>query len=91
MIYRRFGFLQQRILLHKQDELRAMEKQLDKIDEDDALQGKYGESILSSRDKDDKTGGPRKQLIKDIQVAFKEYCEYNKILLHVCSLCRNFS
>ena len=36
MIYRRFGYLYARLLLYKQDELRAFEKRLDRIDRKDA-------------------------------------------------------
>jgi len=35
MIYRRFGFLHARLLLQKQDELRMMEAELDRMDQND--------------------------------------------------------
>ena len=76
MIYRRFGFLQARILLYKQDELRSLEEDLDNLDKYDSNRGEEGTMILKSRDSDDASSGRRKSLIKEIQVAFKEYCEY---------------
>lgn len=43
------------------------------MDEDDALLGEEGEKLLTCRDTDDRSGGQRKELIKKIQVAFREY------------------
>jgi hypothetical protein len=79
MIYRRFGFLHARVLLHKQDELRELEDQLDAKDKEDA-----GQPILKSRVRDDKTapaegrGSTRKQILAEIE---KKLNEYGKQLL----------
>ena len=72
MLYRRFGYLQSRILLHKQDELRALEEQLDRQDRKDAADPKT-KRLLQSRDLDDNSGSPRKSLLKMIEMAYKEY------------------
>jgi hypothetical protein len=67
MLYRRFGFLQARLLLNKQDQLRALEEQLDEIDRGD------DEEYLTSRDMDDADERPRSKLLKKIETKFKEY------------------
>jgi hypothetical protein len=72
MLYRRFGYLQSRILLHKQDELRALEERLDRLDQKDNEDEKT-KRFLKSRDLDDKRNGPRKALLDTIETKFKEY------------------
>ena len=67
MLYRRFGFLQARLLLNKQDQLRALEEQLDEIDNGD------DEEHLKSRDVDDADETPRTRLLRKIETKFKEY------------------
>ncbi|KAH7348547.1 hypothetical protein BKA65DRAFT_605900 [Rhexocercosporidium sp. MPI-PUGE-AT-0058] len=70
MLYRRFGFLQARLLFYKQDELRELEARLDRIDRLDERRDK---SLLSSRQKDDAYGSRRKMLLQEIDVKFKDY------------------
>lgn len=70
MLYRRFGFLQARILLYKQDELRELESKLDKLDQWDE---KTRPRMLKSRDRDDADDEARKELIGVITERFKEY------------------
>jgi len=70
MLYRKFGFLQARILLNKQDELRELEKDLDRLDKVD--EGK-DPNLLKSREKDDAVNGGRKKLLYEIEEKFKEY------------------
>ncbi|CAG8977493.1 hypothetical protein HYALB_00009325 [Hymenoscyphus albidus] len=70
MLYRRFGFLQTRLLLNKQAELREYEKDLDRIDEEDRM--KFPRR-LKSREKDNASDGRRKVLLHDIQSAWVEY------------------
>jgi hypothetical protein len=67
MLYRRFGFLQARLLLNKQDQLRALEEQLDEMDRGD------DEEYLKSRELDDADDRPRTKLLKKIEVKFREY------------------
>jgi hypothetical protein len=73
MLYRRFGYLQSRILLHKQDELRVLEERLDRLDREDNKDSET-RRYLKSRDLDDKRrGGTRKALLETIETKFKEY------------------
>ncbi|KAF4624048.1 hypothetical protein G7Y89_g14125 [Cudoniella acicularis] len=72
MLYRRFGFLQARILLNKQDQLRELEKDLDRLDK---LDSKKDSSILKSREKDDAGNGRRKKVLSEIEEKFKEYAQ----------------
>ncbi len=70
MLYRRFGFLQSRVLLYKQDELRELEEQLDKMDQRDS---KSRPKKLKSRERDDAENEDRRNLIQNITKAFQEY------------------
>jgi len=67
-MYRRFGFLQARLLLHKQDELRQLESELDQLDrqEDEPL-------ALMSRELDLLRGGSIADVLSRIERKFKEY------------------
>lgn len=67
MLYRRFGFLQARLLLNKQDQLRALEEKLDEIDKGD------DEEYLTSRELDDADERPRTKLMEKIEIKFREY------------------
>lgn len=73
MLYRRFGFLQARILLHKQDQLRELEFSLDHLD---SLDAKNNPIMLRSRERDDVKQGNRKKLLHEIETNFKEYGMY---------------
>ncbi|KAE8443151.1 hypothetical protein EG329_002320 [Mollisiaceae sp. DMI_Dod_QoI] len=75
MLYRRFGFLQARILLYKQDELRELEEELDGMDNRDA---KTRARKLKSRERDDAQCEDRKILIAKITRTFNEYAELLK-------------
>ncbi len=70
MLYRRFGFLQARVLLYKQDELRELEEKLDKMDRRDS---KTRPKKLKSRERDDAENEDRRKLIQNIAKAFQEY------------------
>lgn len=67
MLYRRFGYLQSRVLLKKQDELRQLEQQLDNMDEDDMCEDV--EIVSSMRYQ----GELRKSLLDEIELKFCEY------------------
>jgi hypothetical protein len=67
MIYRRYGYLQSRILLEKQDELRLLEEQLDAIDRSEMYKRPHQ---LFSRVHQ---GDERKGLLAQIEVTFCEY------------------
>jgi hypothetical protein len=70
MLYRRFGFLQSRILLHMQDELRELEGDLDLMDRRDQ---KRRPGMLKSRQDDDQDSNRRKEKISEIAKKFNEY------------------
>lgn len=72
MLYRRFGFLQARILLDKQDEMRILEEKLDRMDQ--RIKSTDPDS-LQTRDIAEEDGRPRKELLKRIETKF---CEYGK-------------
>jgi len=67
MLYRRFGYLQSRVLLDKQDELRLLEAQLDALDRSEM----YNEpDNLFTRECQ---GEQRKKLLSSIEILFCEY------------------
>lgn len=70
---RRFGFLHNRVLLYRQDELSELEKDLVRIDEADKDENPL---ILKSRRLDDEDDDPqysRKVLINKIDEKLKDY------------------
>lgn len=78
MIYRRFGFLYSRVLLQKQDELRAMEETLDEMDQRDSRESDKSRLALQSRAKDQKrTGTPshqtRQELLRSTEGKLYDY------------------
>jgi hypothetical protein len=74
MLYRRFGYLQSRLLLDKQADLRELEEQLDNFDEEVA-QSRPGD--LTTRDLRPEDISKRKELMDEIEARF---CEYGKAL-----------
>lgn len=72
MLYRRFGFIQARILLDKQDEMRILEEALDRMDQSTKS---TDPDSLQTRDIAEEDGRPRKELLKKIETKF---CEYGK-------------
>ena len=70
MIYRKFAFIQARLLLHKQDELRYLERNLEFMD---AVHEKRSPDLLTSRELDDARSGKRKVLLDKITQTFLEY------------------
>lgn len=75
MLYRRFGFLQARILLNKQDELRVLELDLDHMDSVSTP------DVLQSRETDVYMSDKRKNLLVKIEEKFKEYGKTSYVLL----------
>lgn len=67
MLYRRFGYLQSRILLQRQDELRVLEEQLEKLDEDDYYNNPHR---LQRRELQGET---RTKLLEEIESKFCQY------------------
>jgi hypothetical protein len=70
MLYRRFGFLQARLLLSRQDELRRLEERLDSLDK---KHSKENSRWLHSREDDDIMSGDRKKLMLEIEEKFQSY------------------
>ncbi|KAI9706003.1 MAG: hypothetical protein M1836_005409 [Candelina mexicana] len=70
-IYRRFGYLRNRSMLHKQAELASLEVKLQKLDDRDS---KLAPEVLTSREQDDNQKDPRRKfLLKDIEATLKSY------------------
>jgi hypothetical protein len=67
MIYRRYGYLQARILLEKQDELRLLEEQLDKLDCSEMCDKPDNLFMRGAQ------GGDRKGILNRIESTFCEY------------------
>jgi len=65
-LYRRFGYLQSRLLLEKQDDLRILEQRLEEYD-------RANISTSYTRTLDDNVIRPRQALLADIGDAFNTY------------------
>ena len=84
-LYRRFGYLQSRILLQKQDELRDLEDLLLQMDQRDDLT-EDGRECLQSRDldesrEDEPPGETRKELLSRIEKKLLEYGMLRRLIL----------
>lgn len=73
MIYRRFGYLQTRLLLEKQDELRRLEEKLDRMDK---RATKSDPNKLCTRDLRGEEAIARKDLMRTIE---EKLCSYSGI------------
>lgn len=71
MMYRRFGWVQSRLLLQKQTELQEMEKALEKLDEQE--DDDPGESKKLMRAYNPRGEGNRKTLMTAMEAKFLEY------------------
>jgi len=71
-IYRRFGYLQSRILLDKQEDLRRAEKKLKRME---SRMTKDNENRMCFRDIRGPDGDKHRQLLRDIETKFYSYCE----------------
>ena len=72
-VYRRFGYLQSRLLLEKQDDLRRLEAKLDTLDGQDTPECQEG---LVTRDVcEDEDPAPQQVLLQKIETKFLEYCK----------------
>jgi hypothetical protein len=65
-VYRRFGYLQSRLLLEKQDILRVLEKRLDQYDRDN-IATSYTRTLSADQLM------PRQALLEEIEHAFNSY------------------
>lgn len=71
-VFREFRYLQSRVLLHLQDEIRALETQLWRMDEKDRTADPHS---LECRELDDKRNGKRKIMMDQIQQKLVQYGE----------------
>lgn len=69
-IFREFRYLQSRVLLHLQDDIRALETQLWRMDEKDRVNDPH---LLGSRELDDTMSGKRKIMMDRIQQKLVQY------------------
>jgi hypothetical protein len=74
MLFRRFGYLQARILLEKQDDLRRLESDLNLMDNDDIDEGR-GRYLKTRVYNDSDCMKPHQELMKKIEAKWLEYCQ----------------
>jgi hypothetical protein len=70
MVYRRFGYVQARLLLEKQDDLQKLERKLDEYDE--AL-GRKRANFLKTRDLKPEDANPRQKILDELEMKFTQY------------------
>ncbi|TEY45869.1 hypothetical protein BOTCAL_0326g00140 [Botryotinia calthae] len=80
MLYRRFGFLQARLLLNKKDQMRALESQLEHIDQ---YYGRKDPRRLCSQEACNVLDDEYRKLLAEIE---KKYNEYVQLLTHAKTL-----
>ena len=78
MIYRRFGYIQGRLLLEKQDELRKLEQKLDKYDKQVE---KTCSTNLMTRDLRPEDAKSRKEIMDMLEQRFCEYGQCRRMHL----------
>jgi hypothetical protein len=71
MVYRRFGYLQSRLLLEKQEHLRQLEEELDNLDMEDAQT--RSRNLVSMENYDTKKYKRRRDLMQRIERQFQGY------------------
>jgi hypothetical protein len=74
MLYRRFGYLQSRLILDKQEELRKLEESLDKMDRRHTDSDPF--RLCSAKMKIDEFANERKSLMSEIETSFCSYGKY---------------
>jgi hypothetical protein len=72
MVYRRFGFVQTRLLLEKQDEMRQLESKLDRYDKRTG-QNSETSANLRTRDLKPEAATARKEIMEKLGKCFNEY------------------
>ncbi|KUJ19493.1 uncharacterized protein LY89DRAFT_731891 [Mollisia scopiformis] len=83
MLYRRFGILQTRLLLYKQDELRLLESRLDDLDQN-CLASDH--TLLASRAREDMVSDKRNILMSEIESKYQAYGELLILSRDIASL-----
>lgn len=79
MVFRRFGYLQCRLLLAKQDDLRLLETKLDRLDEVEARNDP--ESLMTREVLEEDEAKPQAELLGQIERKFCEYCTFSHQIL----------
>lgn len=79
MIYRRFGYLQSRVLLERQDSLRKLEKELDSFDEENNED--CGSTTVPNADIEDAIS-KRTALLDRVDLELSRYSEFWSTRLH---------
>lgn len=77
MMYRKFGYLQSRVLLDKQDQLRILEKELQEVD-DDLYNGRETWTQTRKHIMDKDLRSRRADLMNKIADAYCSYCQFSK-------------
>jgi hypothetical protein len=70
LMCRKYGFLHNRVLLYRQDELRALEQEMLALDKDTH---KLDEKMLQCRTREERTSNERRDLINRIDDKLREY------------------
>lgn len=70
MVYQKFGYLQARILLHKQQELKELELRLTTLDQQYQIYQPTHHRVTKSNDPESE---PHRVLMQNIEEKFKEY------------------
>ena len=77
MVYRRFGYLQARLLLEKQEQLRRLEEDLDILDGQEKERWKDAHArdnpLKSLKDGKKDKAGERRVLMRKIEKKFRDY------------------
>lgn len=73
MLYRRFGYLQSRLLLEKQDDLAKLELKLDAYEEKEFQDN--ANSLMTRRHLKNDNMMEKAKLLKDIEQTWNEYCK----------------
>ncbi len=71
MVYRRFGYLQSRLLLEKQEHLRKLEEELETLDTED--EQAESRNLTTMENYDSERYKPRRLLMERIESQFQAY------------------
>ena len=72
LIYRKFGWLHNRVLLHLQDELQELEQKLESFDKWEVSNGDP-RKLVHRRIDDNSKHSPRKAILKEVNEKLEEY------------------
>lgn len=72
MVYRRFGYIQSRLLVEKQNDLQLLEDELDELDCNDEAED--SRRLQTRRDYDKEHMQERVRLLEQIERKWLEYC-----------------